>query len=330
MLTTMPHDPILGPTLAAASNVPAVMASDIASLTIDQCTRIAYEIMWSFQTTLPVPPDPLEFLYSNPYYTVNNNGPQSNANDEQDRIKFEGTLNAFYATNNATAERLAKFVAAIAAAVYCEDLSLAATSALLEFPVDPSQPFVSEVESEVLLQGLGNTAAGSSGINFGVPAAFFYALGAKLDKSTTGDQRYQMATGDAIERILQELAAGEDTGAINDSEQFATLVPPPPPAPPPAIPPPPPISSFQAARRLVALGVSAASSSPPVTVVGSEPEQTRERLARRNESSPPLFRHRILSRPINFKTSPSGRSNLRARTHKVISIWIWPLCVRVS
>ena len=74
-----------------------------------------------------------------------------------------------------------------------------------------------------------------------------------------------MATGDAIERLLQELSAAEDSGAISDSEAFVTISPPPPPASPPAI------SSFQAARRLVALGVSAASSSPPVTIVANSP-----------------------------------------------------------
>ena len=60
----------------------------------------------------------------------------------------------------------------------------------------------------ILLQGLGGT--GDRRISFGVPAAFFYALGAKMDKTTTAVQRYQMATGDAIDRLLQEFAAAED------------------------------------------------------------------------------------------------------------------------
>ena len=175
------HDPILGP-VTGTTSLP-VVASLISSMTTDQCTRLAYDIVWSYQTDLPLPPDPLEFLYTNPYFTenVSSSGitPATNTNDEQDRIKFEGTLNSFYSTNNATAERLTKFVAAVAAAIYCEELSLAATSALLEFPVNPAESFVSAVESEVLLQGLGNTAAGSSNIpqGFGVPAAFFYATG---------------------------------------------------------------------------------------------------------------------------------------------------------
>src|SRR6202044_1228959 len=105
------------------------------------------------------------------------------------------------------------------AAVYCELSSVNATAALLEFAVDPSQPFASAVESEILLQGLGGT--GADAIHFGVPAAFFYALGAKMDKSTTAAQRYQMATGDAIDRLLQEFDAAEDAEVILDGENFS-------------------------------------------------------------------------------------------------------------
>jgi hypothetical protein len=220
----------------------------------EYCTRVAYDIVWSYQNSLPIPPDPLESLYTNPPNPGNSSTQGSNEPVlEQDRQKFEGTLNGYYSTRNATAERLAKFVAAVSAAVYCELTSVNATTALLEFPVDPSRPFASAVESEVLLQGVGGTSAGA--VNFGVPAAFFYALGAKMDKSTTAIQRYQMATGDAIDRLLQEFAAAEDAYVIEDSEAFTD----------PALAGTT-ITSFQAARRLVALGVSAASGSPAVTL----------------------------------------------------------------
>jgi hypothetical protein len=220
----------------------------------EYCTRVAYDIVWSYQNSLPIPPDPLESLYTNPPNPGNSSTQGSNQPVlEQDRQKFEGTLNSFYSTRNATAERLAKFVAAVSAAVYCELTSINATAALLEFPVDASQPFASAVESEVLLQGVGGT--GANAVSFGVPAAFFYALGAKMDKSTTAIQRYQMATGDAIDRLLQEFAAAEDAYVIEDSEAFTD----------PALASTS-ITSFQAARRLVALGVSAASGSPAVTL----------------------------------------------------------------
>jgi hypothetical protein len=244
----------------AATLIPALIASPA------DCSRMAYDIVWSNQNPLPAPPDPLEQLYTNP---PNTGGSGTSGNNEpvleQDRQKFQGTLNSFYSTRNATAERLTKFVAAASAAVYCEQTSLYSAAALLEFPVDPTTAsFATAVESELLLDGLG--LAGTSNINFGVPAAFFYSLGASLDKSTSAAQRYQMATGDAIDRLLQQFAAaeqppaGEDTGVINDSEafvdpQFNTVK----------------ISSFQAARRLVALGISAASTSPAATLVAGSP-----------------------------------------------------------
>jgi hypothetical protein len=228
-----------------------------------QCARVAYDIVWSYQNTLPAPPDPVDSLYTNPpnpggggSTSTNNTG--SN-NFEQDRQKFEGSLSSFYSTRNANAERLAKFVAAVSAAVVCEQASLNSTAALLEFPVDPTSAFAATVESQLLVGGLG--VAGTSGLTFGVPAAFFYALGANLDKSTTPAHRFQMATGDAIDRLLQQFATAANAHVISETDEpfvdtDLRL---------------PNISSFQAARRLVALRASAASSTASVTVFAGSP-----------------------------------------------------------
>ena len=235
--------------------------------TIDQliasptdCTRVAYDIVWSYQNALPLPPDDLDSLYTNPPNpggSADNSSSGSNSY-EQDRIKFEGTLSSFYATRNADAERLTKFVAAVSAAIYCEQTTLNSTSALLEFPVDPSAPFASAVESELLVQGLGQ--GGTSGLVFGIPAAFFYALGATQDKSASAMQRYQTATGDAIERLLQQFSVAINAGVISDSEDYTspTLA-------------GTTLTSFQAARYLVALRASAASTTPAVTVYAGTP-----------------------------------------------------------
>jgi len=249
--SALANDPIQGATVSSLITVPA------------QCTRIAYDIIWSYQNSLPAPPDPLESLYTNPpnpggSNNTDSSGKSSTSNLEQDRQKFEGTLNSFYSTRNANAERLTKFVAAASAAVYCEQTSLNSTTALLEFPVDPSSSFARAVESELLVKGLGVT--GTSGLNFGVPAAFFYALGAHLDKTTTATQRFQLASGEAVERLFQQFSTAENAGVIRDSEPFTNtslgL---------------PKTTSFQAARRLVALGVSAASTSSSVTVIAGSP-----------------------------------------------------------
>jgi hypothetical protein len=129
---------------------------DLTALSVDQCTRMAYDSVWSEQNVLPLPPDPLEELYTNPPNTGGSAGSSGNDNgDEQDRQKFEGTLNSFYSTRNATAVRLTKFVAAASGALYCEQTSVEAGRAILEFLVDPTDfADPSPVESEVLLTGL--------------------------------------------------------------------------------------------------------------------------------------------------------------------------------
>jgi hypothetical protein len=124
-------DHLLTAIKSALTDDPFLSAStDIAALTADQCSRLAYDIVWSEQNALPLPPDPLESLYTTPP-----NDGSSNNTDEQDRQHFEGTLKSFYATRNASAQQLAKYVYAAAAAMWCEEQSLAATAAVLAFPV---------------------------------------------------------------------------------------------------------------------------------------------------------------------------------------------------
>lgn len=260
-------DALLGAMQNALTNDPISPTTDIASLITSpaNCSRVAYDIVWSYQNALPAPPDQLESLYTNP---PNPGGSADDSNNstnnlEQDRQKFEGTLNSFYSTRNATAERLTKFVAAVSAAVVCEQASLNSASALLEFPVDPIDAFATAVYSELLLQGV--EASGSGGVNFGVPAGYFYALHANLDKSTTAQRRFLQATGDDIDRLLQQFAAAENAGIIGsfsnpDLENFVT----------PAFSAVG-ITAFQAARRLVALRISAASTSPSATLFSGTP-----------------------------------------------------------
>ena len=243
--------------LANDTNFPA--GTTLNNLSVDDCSRMAYDIVWSQQgNVLPPPPDPLESLYTNPPNPGGSGGNGSNNNLEQDRQKFEGTISGFYAVRDATAERLTKFVAAASAALFCEQTSLNSKSALLEFPVDPSSSYAASVESELLLQGV--NLSGTGGVNFGVPAAFFYAIGASLDKSTTAAQRFQLATGDAIERVFQVFSTAVNADSIADVEAFTTtgLT-------------GTSISSFQAARRLAALGISPASNTPSVQLLAGTP-----------------------------------------------------------
>ena len=253
------------------TNFPAGTTLD--NLTSDDCTRLAYDIVWSQQgNTLPPAPDALESLYTNPPNPGGSGGNGNQNNLEQDRQKFEGSINSFYATRNATAERLTKFVAAASAALFCEQTSLNSTSALLEFPVDPASSFAASVESELLLRGLGTN--GTSGLGFGVPAAFFYALGASLDKSTTSLQRFKLATGDSIERMFPGVHRGH-TGRLH--YRFRRVQ----------------DAGSHARQHLVVPGRAAASrarhlgrieQSFGARVCGNAPRPTRRRLARANGS----------------------------------------------
>src|SRR5262245_64864002 len=78
------------------------------------------------------PSGAIEPMYTNPP----NDGGLTNTN-EQNRMQFEGQLNSYYATPNAKVERLAKYVYALACAVWCEQQTQAAARARLSFPVNP-------------------------------------------------------------------------------------------------------------------------------------------------------------------------------------------------
>ena len=141
---------------------------------------------------------------------------------------------------------------AASAAVDCQQRSLEANEALLVFPVDPELPdAAAPVETEVLLQGIVSPA----NIPFGVPAAFFYALGSSFDKSMPAYVRYQSATGETVDRLLHAIDTAVKVHVIKDEESFTN--------PPSSIPASSKIHSIQAARRLVALGVSSVTSSSP-------------------------------------------------------------------
>src|SRR5262249_56892345 len=114
-------------------------------------------------------------------YTNPPNVPLMNGN-EQNRMQFEGQLNSYYATRNAKVERLAKYVYALAAAVWCEQQTQAATRALLRFPVNPPvTPTLATVnEAEVTLTGA---------LGLDIPAQYFYVLGAQLPLQVTLPQR---------------------------------------------------------------------------------------------------------------------------------------------
>ena len=89
---------------------------------------------------------------------------------EGDRQQFEGKLQSYYAVADTNASRLTSSVYALAAAIACEQQSVAATQAMLQFPANAAIPGAPPSnETAVIINGVAN--AGVAG-NFGVPAAF--------------------------------------------------------------------------------------------------------------------------------------------------------------
>jgi len=115
-------------------------------LTAGQARHIAYEILWNRTLNpLPVPPDPIEELY-----TV---GPALAA--DSDRQKFESDLLTYSTTLNTQAETLAKYVFALSAALACENETNAAPHAGFAFPVLPGliNSGAKSAETDVILSG---------------------------------------------------------------------------------------------------------------------------------------------------------------------------------
>jgi Tc toxin complex TcA C-terminal TcB-binding domain len=230
---------------SAAVPGPVAFTPSLAALTFEQCQNIAYEIVWSQQPPLPTPPstDTIENLYTNPP----NDGSVMNSGSpnpyEGDREQFESQLKSYYAVADTTADQLTNFVFALSAAVACEQMSLAANVAMLEFPVNPGQASTSPLsEAQVILTAVNNLTPS----NFGVPAGYFYALAATMPVQQTALNRYSNATGRQIEHILTNLTTAINAQTITDSEAYVTAG-------------PASINAAQAARQIVALGVPAGS-----------------------------------------------------------------------
>lgn len=207
-------------------------APDLTTLSPQQCRHIAYEIAWN-RKQYPLPDRSNEFLeriYSLP----------DSSDDKEDRGEFEGELLAYYAKHNAEAERLAGYVFAMSAALFCAQRSNEVREVRFRFPVrlGPVPAGGKIKEAEVILRGPGNAIIAPS---FQVPAEYFYALGAVMPPQATPEQRYRMATVDDEQRLRDEFVRAIDLGIIDE---------------------PAGVNRNQAARRLRALGVGKAGASP--------------------------------------------------------------------
>jgi hypothetical protein len=187
---------------------PAVLAL-IAGLSADQCTNIAYEIVYGPQAPLPQPPDALENLFTDPP----NSGTYTDPN-EQNRLMFEGKLSAYYGPNDAVALQIANYVYSLSAAVYCEQQTQLAAAALVEFPVNPNAappPTLTTItEAQIIFTGIGVAVPAVD-----VPAGYFYALSSQMSLQVTKVQRYQSALDAGQQQNLASLASAINAGWIS-------------------------------------------------------------------------------------------------------------------
>jgi len=246
--TPPPFDSLLLAVKTVLGVDPGAVLPDLGKLSLAQCQNIAYELIWSQQPPLPAPPEPVESMYTNPPNTgqlTSGGGSTTPNQDEGNRQQFQASLLGYYAQPNAIADRLTNFVFSLSAAVACEEASLAATQVLLEFPADAAT--ANSQEAEVVLTGVGG-----AGANFGVSAAYFYALAASMPTSMLWQQRYALATGENISQVLTELTTALNSNVVTDAETFTTAA--------------GTLNAAQAARRLQALYVPSGSSVPSLAL----------------------------------------------------------------
>ena len=228
-------------------------------LTAQQARRVADELTYvQGQNLLPLPtlttaPSAgiLEDMYTAPKTNQNNDNQNPGKPVYQSRVQFEAALKQYYAVNDAAALQLAGYILAASAAIRCEQQSLAAPTAGVTVSVEVSPPPAGTIAQTfvVVLQGTQYQVNGPTP-PFGVPAAFFYALGANASVDADWTARYSAATNSSESATLSALTSARNLGIIQAQEVYTTISP-----PPPSPPQQPGLNVNQAARQLFALGV---------------------------------------------------------------------------
>ena len=228
-------------------------------LTTAQCHQIAAEIVWN-RTLFPPPASPLPI---SDLYTVPENESYIVEATEQARLKFEGQLFGYRASHDAESLRLAGYVYSASAAIFCERLSVLATTMELRFPIDtaltPSP--ITYKEASVLLTGILDAIGQFAPLNpsIYVPAEYFYILGVALPIQIAVEERYKVA-------VMLSAAQSQTTfrNAFNAGFLDLQIT--------PVTIPAPPVVMEQAARRLAALGAVGGSLprvvlAPPISAI---------------------------------------------------------------
>ena len=133
-----------------------------------------------------------------------------------------GKLQSYYAVADTNADRLTSFVYALSAAIACEQQSLAATQAALQFPaIAGMRGAPPSNETAVILTGVAN--AGERGQFRGASRLFLCAGRHHAGAGHRRRSAISRATGDQLSRLLTDLTTAINAGTISDSEPCVTL-----------------------------------------------------------------------------------------------------------
>lgn len=160
------------------------------------------------------------------------------------RQQFEAALSGYRSNLTATSTKLANFVFAASAAVWCEQQTANAISAGITVPIDIAPDTVPPTFSDtpVLITQIESNA-------FIVPAAYFYVLGATYPTQISASQRYKSSLLTTENQLLSAFEAALNANSLSSTEA-------------PVTPNQPGINLAQAARRITALGDTTGPLSP--------------------------------------------------------------------
>jgi hypothetical protein len=249
---------------SSAAGTPTDLVHRPVPLTSQQAQRVADELTYvQGVNPLPLPSvttsvtaGPLEDMYTAPNGSTNNSQDPSQK-IYQNRVQFESALKEYYAVNDAASLQLAGYILAASAAIACEQTSLQANTTGLTVTVGVAPPPTGMVDQTFTVILTGTQYQSTSTMPpFGVPAAFFYALGANASSDADVNMRYSSATSSSESAILSTLTSALNLGILQGTETYITITPP---APPAGTPTPTPLGVInQAARKLSALGAPVA------------------------------------------------------------------------
>jgi len=200
----------------AVANDPSLARPGHELAVHDQCTRMAYDIVWSQQTALPRRRSTRVALHQppNPGGSASSSSSGGTNGLETDGRSSKARSTVF-TPRRRNAQRLTKFVAAASAAIFCEATSLNSPSRC-SVSRRSTTSFAASVESELMVEGSVSRGRRQSAR---CPCGLLLCDWRHTRQSTTASQRFQIATGDTLSGCCSCLTR-PNRGSDSTSEAF--------------------------------------------------------------------------------------------------------------